>query len=257
MATIIGVKRPKKTPGDSIDDDLPDHLHYHGNPPKQNKEYPGIFSTPVIPLYSRQFNYEHLIYRADDENHWCIKCNQKIATGGKNDLSNSVKHIVVNHPEVSAWQDVLKHTSISITQFKLTLERNFQPKPVNSLLTKKTNSLGFSVTGSSKKDKKIATQDMLVRACALGFFPLNFGSNLGGKIILKWGNGGSLPVGVSRPALTRRMQIYHSKKKSELSDSLNCFKHDENDERLPTLSDDANLTDRNLSLQKKIFSINL
>ena len=29
MATIIGVKRPKKTPGDSIDDDLPDHLHYH------------------------------------------------------------------------------------------------------------------------------------------------------------------------------------------------------------------------------------
>ena len=104
MATILGVKRQKRTPGDSIIDDLPDHLNYHGNPPKQNSQEPWIFSTPVIPLYSRQLNYDHLIYHADDDNHWCIKCNQKIATGGKNDPSNSVKHIVVNHPEVSVWQ---------------------------------------------------------------------------------------------------------------------------------------------------------
>ena len=110
------------------------------------------------------------------------------------------------------------------------------------------------MTGSSKKDKKIATQDMLVRACALGFFPLNFSSNLGGKIILEWGNGGSLPVGVSRPVITRQMQIYHSKKISEFSDSLNCFKHDEKNERPLTLSDDEYLTDRNLSLQQDIWS---
>ena len=194
---MSGNKRKKSIAGVAIEDDLPDHLHYHGNAPKQNKEFPGIFSTPVIPFYSRHWNYNHWIYRTDDDNHCCLKCNQKIVTGGNNDFSNSVKHIVLNHPEISAWEDILKHTSISILQFKLTLERNFQPKLVDSLTKKKTNSLGFPVTGSSKKEKKNATQDMMVRACALGFLPLNFSSNLGGKIILEWGNGGSLPIGVS------------------------------------------------------------
>jgi len=254
MANVVGSKRKKSIAGVSIEDDLPDYLHYLGNPPKENSQYTGIFSTPVIPFISRQWNYNHLVYRTDDDNHCCLKCNQKIVTGGNNDLSNSIKHIVLNHPEISAWQDILKHTSISITQYKFTLERNFQPQVASSIPTKKSNSLGFSVTGSSKKDKKIATQDMMVRAIALGFLPLNFSSNPGGKIILEWGNGGSLPLGVSRPAITRRMQIYHSKKISELSDSLKCFKHDEEDERPPTLSDDDYLTDRNLSLQQDIWS---
>ena len=137
---------------------------------------------------------------------------------------------------------------MSITQFKSTLERNFQRKVVDSITKKKTNSLGFPVTGSSKKEKKIATQDMMVRACALGFLPLNFSSNLGGKIIFEWGNGESLPVGVSRRAVTRRMQTHDSKKMSELSDSLSCFKHDQSDERPPSRSDDKHFTDRNLSL---------
>ena len=98
---------------------------------------------------------------------------------------------------------VLKHTSIPITQYKLSLERNFRGKIVDSTLKKKTNSLGFPVTSTSKREKKIATQDMMIRACALGFLPLNFSSNLGGKIILEWGNGGSLPAGVSRPPRRR------------------------------------------------------
>ena len=249
-----GKKRKKSAAGAALEDDLPDHLHYYGNTPKINKEFPGVFSTPVIPFISRQWNYSHWIYRTDDDNHRCLKCSQTIATGGNNDFSNSYKHLVTNHPEISAWEDVLKHTSIPITQYKLSLERNFRGKIVDSTLKKKTNSLGFPVTSTSKREKKIATQDMMIRACALGFLPLNFSSNLGGKIILEWGNGGSLPAGVSRPAITRRLQIYHSKKMSELSDSLSCFKHDQNDERPPCRSDDEHLTDRNLSLQQDIWS---
>ena len=45
------------------------------------------------------------------------------------------------------------------------------------------DSLGFPVLGSSTKEKKIVTQDLMIRACALGFLPLSFSSNLGGKII--------------------------------------------------------------------------
>ena len=111
---MSGFKRKKSIAGVAIEDDLPDYLHYHGNAPKQNKEFPGIFSTPVIPFISRQWNYSHWIYRTDDDNHCCLKCNQKIVTGGNNDFSNSDKHIVLNHPEISAWEDTLKYTSISI-----------------------------------------------------------------------------------------------------------------------------------------------
>ena len=70
---MSGNKRKKSTAGAAIEDDLPDHLHYHGNAPKQNKEFPGVFSTPVIPFISRQWNYSHWIYRADDDNHCCLK----------------------------------------------------------------------------------------------------------------------------------------------------------------------------------------
>lgn len=61
----------------------------------------------------------------------------------------------------------------------------------------KSNPLGFEPIGSSKKEKKIAMQEMLVRALALVFLPLNFCSNPGGKLILEWFNGGVLPPGVS------------------------------------------------------------
>ena len=56
---MSAIKRKKSIAGVAIEDDLPDHLHYHGNAPKQNKEFPGIFSTPVIPFISRQWNYSH------------------------------------------------------------------------------------------------------------------------------------------------------------------------------------------------------
>ena len=75
---------------------------------------------------------------------------------------------------------------------------------------KKTSYLVFSVTGSSKKVLKFAFQDNCIE-----IFALNFSSYPGGKINLKCGNGGSLPFGVSRPSLTSRLQIYHSKKISE------------------------------------------
>jgi len=80
----------------------------------------------VIPFTSRQWNYNHWIHRTDENNDCCLKCQQRIATGGNDDLSNSVKHVILNHPEISAWQDVVMHTSIAINQFKFTLERNFQ-----------------------------------------------------------------------------------------------------------------------------------
>ena len=47
-----GKKRKKSAAGAALEDDLPDHLHYHGNAPKQNKDFPGVFSTPVIPFIS-------------------------------------------------------------------------------------------------------------------------------------------------------------------------------------------------------------
>ena len=229
--------------GVATEDDLPDHLHYLGNPPKENCAHPGIFSTPVIPFTSRQWNYNHWIHRTNENNHCCIKCQQKIATGGNDDFSNSVKHVILNHPEISAWQDVVKHTSIAINQFKFTLERNFQPKASSSSVALiKSNPLVFSVASSTKKDKKNAIQDMLVRAIALGFLPLNFSKNQGGKIILEWGNRGTLPAGVSPTALSRRMQTYHAKKVFELSNLLTCFKHNETDERPATLSDDEYMT---------------
>jgi hypothetical protein len=257
-ASIVGGKRKKSVSGVAIEDDLPDHLHYHGNPPKEHCAHPGIYSTSVIPFTSRQWNYNHWIHRTNENNHCCIKCQQKIATGGNDDFSNSVKHVILNHPEISAWQDVVKHSSIAINQFKLMLERNFEPKAPTLTSTSggatKSNSLGFSVTGSTKKDKKIAIQDMLVRAIALGFLPLNFSKNLGGKIILEWGNGGTLPEGVSPTALSRRMQTYHAKKVLELSKLLTCFKHNDTDERPATLSDDEYTTDRLLCLQQDIWS---
>jgi hypothetical protein len=63
---MSGNKRKKSITGVAIEDDLPDHLHYHGNAPKQNEEFPGIFSTPVIPFISRHWNYNHWIYRTDE-----------------------------------------------------------------------------------------------------------------------------------------------------------------------------------------------
>ena len=113
---------------------------------KPNKDLPGVFSTPVIPFISRQWNYGHWIYRADEDSHRCLKCNQTIATGGNDDFSNSCKHVVTNHPEISAWEDVLKHTSAPIIQYKLSLERNFHGKIVEK---KKSNSLGFPATSTS------------------------------------------------------------------------------------------------------------
>ena len=62
----IKSKRKKSTAGAAIEDDLPDHLRYHGNAPKQNAEFPEVFSTPVIPFISRQWSYAHWIHRADD-----------------------------------------------------------------------------------------------------------------------------------------------------------------------------------------------
>ena len=63
---MSGIKRKKSTAGAAIEDDLPDHLRYHGNAPKQNAEFPEVFSTPVIPFISRQWSYAHWIHRADD-----------------------------------------------------------------------------------------------------------------------------------------------------------------------------------------------
>jgi hypothetical protein len=152
-ASIVGGKRKKSVSGVAIEDDLPDHLHYHGNPPKEHCAHPGIYSTPVIPFTSRQWSYNHWIHRTNENNHCCIKCQQKIATGGNDDFSNSVKHVILNHPEISAWQDVVKHSSIAINQFKFMLERNFEPKAPTLTSTSggatKSNSLGFSVTGST------------------------------------------------------------------------------------------------------------
>jgi hypothetical protein len=50
------------------------------------------------------------------------------------------------------------------------------------------------------------------------------------------------------------MQRYHDQKVSELSTSLDCFKHNEEDEREATNSLDPNLLDRLLSLQQDIWS---
>jgi hypothetical protein len=56
-ASIVGGKRKKSVSGVAIEDDLPDHLHYLGNPPKENCAHPEFFSTPVIPFTSRQLKF--------------------------------------------------------------------------------------------------------------------------------------------------------------------------------------------------------
>jgi hypothetical protein len=56
-ASSEGSKRRKGVMGVPTEDDLPDHLHYHGNPPKENCAHPEFFSTPVIPFTSRQWKF--------------------------------------------------------------------------------------------------------------------------------------------------------------------------------------------------------
>ena len=149
-------KRKKGIAGAAVEDDRPEYLHYIGNPPKENAEHAGLFSTPVIPFVSNQWSYSHWIYRSTDESHICIKCNEYIATGGYDDLSNSIKHVIRNHPELAAWIDVKKHSSARIIQYKATLEREFQPKKATTeLRTPINNPLGFTVVGSSRKDNII------------------------------------------------------------------------------------------------------
>ena len=48
-------------------------------------------------------NYNHWIHRSNENNHCCLQRQQKIATGGNDDFSNSVKHVILNHPEISAF----------------------------------------------------------------------------------------------------------------------------------------------------------
>ena len=82
-----------------------------------------------------------------------------IATGGYDDLSNSIKYVIRNHPELAAWIDIKRHNSARLIQYKDTIEREFQPKKTaTELKTPINNPLGFTVVGSSRKDKKIATQ---------------------------------------------------------------------------------------------------
>ena len=58
----------------------------------------------------------------------------------------------------------------------------------------------------------IETQNMLVKAICRGFFLYNFSKNPGGEVLLKWGNGGKILDGVSRPAITRRAKKIHEEK---------------------------------------------
>ena len=105
--------------------------------------------------------------------------------------------------------------------------------------------------GTSKADKMRATQDMLILAIVLGFFPLNFSKNPGGQIILAWGNGGvKLPEGVSPTAITRRLKVKYAEKHDALSESFTCFKHNDvvEGERKEMNSADIHLEDRLLCL---------
>jgi hypothetical protein len=122
-----GSKRKKSEVGFAVEDNLPEYLHYMGNPPKENSAAPGFFSSPVIPFYSNAFNYGHWIFQGDDGVLVCVKCHAKIST----DLSNAIKHVIRTHPEVAAWEDVAKNSSSVIMKYKLDLERLFQPKRAN------------------------------------------------------------------------------------------------------------------------------
>ena len=122
-----GSKRKKSEVGFAVEDNLPEYLHYMGNPPKENSAAPGFFSSPVIPFYSNAFNYGHWIFQGDDGVLVCVKCHAKIST----DLSNAIKHVIRTHPEVAAWEDVEKNSSSVIMKYKLDLERLFQPKRAN------------------------------------------------------------------------------------------------------------------------------
>jgi len=111
--------------------------------------------------------------------------------------------------------------------------------------------------GTSKADKMRATQDMLILAIVLGFFPLNFSKNPGGQIILAWGNGGvKLPEGVSPTAITRRLKVKYAAKHDALSESFSCFKHNDvvEGERKEMNSADIHLEDRLLCLQQDVWS---
>ena len=69
----------------------------------ENKEFPGIFSTSVIPFISNKWNYQHLTIRTNSDYHHCLTCKSKVATGGNDDITNSIKHIVSNHPEITLF----------------------------------------------------------------------------------------------------------------------------------------------------------
>ena len=131
-------------------------MHFIGNSPKENAEYTGLFLSPVIPFVSNQCNYGHMIHRSTAESYTFTSCNESIATGGNDDLSNSITHVIRNHPELAAWKDGVKHSSIRITQYKASLEKSLNlKKQWWSIGHLNYNPLGFSIVESCKKDKRL------------------------------------------------------------------------------------------------------
>ena len=265
MSTVVqnpSSKRKKLDAGIDIEDNLPLYVHYQGNSPKISEH--GNLSTPVFPFISNKWNYYHLIHRLSEDDHICVKCGDKIKTGGCNDLSNSIKHICRVHPELAAWEDIQKpaNNCTIVRDYKLQLERAFHKnrsedqaqQETGSSLPAPSSALGFTVVTTSKRQKMIATQDTLVRAISRGFFALNFSRNAGGEVLLKWGNGGKMPDGVSRPAITRRAKTTHKNKSAEISHQLEPFKHKDSDSRPENNTYDEYLCDRLLCLQQDVWS---
>ena len=86
-------KRKKRDARNEVEDNLPVYVHYQGNSPKVNEN--GNLSTPVLPFISNKWNYHHWIHRLSEDEHVCIKCDNKIKTGGDDDLSNSIRSLLL------------------------------------------------------------------------------------------------------------------------------------------------------------------
>ena len=59
-----------------------------------------------------------MIIRTNSDHHHCLTCKSKVATGGNDDITNSIKHIVSNHPPEEITLFLLKVDNL----FKIVLD---------------------------------------------------------------------------------------------------------------------------------------
>ena len=165
----------------------------------------------MLPFTSSKWNCRHWTHRLSEDEHVCVKCDSRTKTGGNDDLPSSTKHTTHTHPETAAYDDTLKPSSdcTTVRNDKFELEHVLQKARTQAQETDdgssaRSSALGFAAVSTTKRQSMTETQSMLEKATCRGLLPYNFSKRPRGEVLLKCGNGGKTPDGVSRRSITRR-----------------------------------------------------